>query len=65
MEESFLRCYRCMAVHDDIPLEYIDADGNIYCRRCSHYLLKVGGYDLDRFDIGEFLYYFHKGEDKE
>lgn len=63
MEESFLRCTRCLALPEDIPLTHIDDDGNIYCIKCANYLLKKGGYNLSSFNINEFLSIF-KGEDK-
>lgn len=56
MEELYiLRCTRCHSIHEDMPISHIDADGNLYCKRCAAYLQKVGGYDLMPFDVRQFI----------
>ncbi|MFZ7104301.1 MAG: hypothetical protein ACOWWO_16820 [Peptococcaceae bacterium] len=56
MEEEFvLKCARCCVNHAEMEITHIDTDGNLYCRKCSAYMKKVGGYDLLPFDVSQFL----------
>lgn len=56
MEEQFiLKCTRCFAKHEEIRITHIDSDGNIFCAKCAAYLQKIGGYDLSKFNVEDFL----------